>query len=313
MQILYWKIPEKLKDELESHYKTNLSHKIENSNPMDIIHQITFDNAAPNLSLKQVRSFIDFVNKKIIQNKITGVGLEVGSGPGTFTALLSEVDNVAKIYGVEACSAIVEDLMPKVTKYIVKDVNRDKIYGCVGDFDNIELPDNSVDFIFDFFSLHHSENLSETSKELYRVLKPGGVVVCFDKARDDKLTDDDLETLLDIEYPEKVKINMGLDPKKSHTRRMNGEKEYRLKDWRKVFLNSNFAKFEHFHVARTLSRNKAINILKNIFSKLPPRFQTYFTKFLTLKSTNNMSSSGRIYTKLIKDFPKEISLMVAYK
>jgi len=42
------------------------------------------------------------------------------------------------------------------------------------DFNQIPIPDNSVDGLYDFEALCHSSDLARTFRELYRVLKPGG-------------------------------------------------------------------------------------------------------------------------------------------
>ena len=43
------------------------------------------------------------------------------------------------------------DLMPTVGKFVLGTIY--KLIGVVGEFDNLELEDSSVDFVFDFF--HH--------------------------------------------------------------------------------------------------------------------------------------------------------------
>ncbi len=48
-----------------------------------------------------------------------------------------------------------------------------------GDFDNIPLPDESVDLVFSKFSLQYSENLDQAYSEIARVLKHDGKFVAL--------------------------------------------------------------------------------------------------------------------------------------
>ena len=48
----------------------------------------------------------------------------------------------------------------------------DKLECVIGDFNDLKVPDNSLDFVLDFDSIHHSEDFELTFKEIGRVLKP---------------------------------------------------------------------------------------------------------------------------------------------
>lgn len=315
MQILNWKIDSVLKKEIDEHYRTNFAVSIKGEPVIDIIKKITFDSVAPNITIQDVKLFMDYVNGGFLEKGIKGIGLEVGGGCGFFSAILATYPSVEKIYSVEICENIVRELMPKVIGEIAKE-NRafEKVVGCVGDFDHIELPEASVDFVFDFYSLHHSSDIEKTFTEICRVIKPGGFIFCFDKTRANSLTEEDLQKLLDTEYSPEVKVSMGLSADAFHTRRMNGEKEYRLKDWRDAFLKAGFKEFRHYHVARLSDKKTLANQIKKILSRLPISLQTVCTKILSRDGNkNNLEQSHKIYTKLVNNFPKEISLMVVRK
>jgi SAM-dependent methyltransferase len=219
---------------------------------------------------------------------------------------------VERVYAVDACEAIVRELMPAVVPFAAG-AAADKVVGCVGEFDRLGVPDASADFAFDFFSLHHSADLGRTCRELARILKPGGFVLCFDKARDDRLVDAQVQALLDREYSRDFKRLMGKDPDVRWTRRMNGEFEYRLREWRAAFLGNGFTAFEHHQVARIRSASAFVRAGKRLFSLLPPRLQGRLMDLLPLKPQNDLSPKGRVYTDLLERFPKEISLMIAWK
>ena len=315
MQVYNWKIDPTLKKEIDEHYRTRFALSIKDESVTDIVKKITFDSVAPNITIGDVRGFVDYVNRTFLGRGIRGVGLEVGGGCGFFSAVLATYPLVEKVYSVEICENIVRELMLKVVGEITQK-NRafEKVIGCVGDFDYLELPDASVDFVFDFYSLHHSSDIQKTFTEICRVLKPGGFIFCFDKTRANSLTAEGLEKLLDTEYSPEVKVSMGLPSDVFHTRRMNGEKEYRLKDWQDAFLAAGFKSFKHYHIARLPETKSFTNLGKKLLSLLPISIQTFLTGILSRDGNkNNLEQSHKIYTKLVNNFPKEISLMVVRK
>jgi len=310
VETLYWPIDSELKKEAEEHYRTRFAVGLKDKEPLEIIRQITFDGAAPDIEVKDIEALFDFVERKFLKGKIKGIGVEVGSGPGTFSSVLAKRDLVEKIYAVEVCRPIVELLMPKVAGYVLGD-KEDKLIGAVGSFDDMELPDESVDFVFDFFSLHHSDNLEKTLKECYRILKKGGLIFCFDKARPDYFTERDLDDLLDAEYGPEDKKMFGMPSEQKFTRRMNGEKEYRLKDWKQAFSKAGLGKIKDFYLAKPGKRT-----LKKLLSSLPVNLQIKLNGLLPEYKYNHkffLSRGNKIYTGMINNFPKEISLMIAYK
>ncbi len=311
MDIEHWKIDPSLKQELDSHYKTKYSLSLSGHPPMDIAKALTFDGLANSVTIEELTKFLEILNLKFLHNRIKGVGLEIGSGPGTFVATLAMMPNVTRVYGVEACEAIVEELMMQVVTHITGGDTKN-IVGAVADFNHLEIPDASVDFVFDFFSLHHSTTPDVTLQELFRVLKPGGVVFCIDKARSNNLSKTELEKLLDIEYSKDEKTGMGIPHDVRHTRRMNGENEYRLSDWENYFENAHFVNFEHYNVAK-IGGHTPVKIIKKILSFLPMQLQSRLSGVFSKKITNNLEPTNRIFTNIFPSYPREFSLMIAWK
>ena len=62
------------------------------------------------------------------------------------------------------------------------------------------ISDNSLDYVLDFDSIHHSEDFELTFKEIGRVLKPKGVLLCFDRAQPNYTSNEQIQSMLDIEY-----------------------------------------------------------------------------------------------------------------
>ncbi len=315
MQILHWPIDAALEKETKEHYRTRFAHDLQKETPLEIIRQITFDGVAPEITVPDIRKLIEYVVKNFLP-RLSGQGLEVGAGPGTFSSVLASFDKVEKVYSIEVCPPIVELLAPKVSDFILGKETH-KVVGVIGDFDHIQLSDASLDFIFDYYSLHHSPDINVTLKECARVLKPGGFVLCFDKARPDHYTQEDLSKLLDAEYPDDHKEKLfGVPVGQKFTRRMNGEKEYRLKDWKAAFLGAGFKRFEHFHFAKTIGGSSVTRVLKKFLVLLPARVQARLTRFMPQKPRRHiflLADSNRVFVPDINKFPKEFSLMIAYR
>ncbi len=312
MRILYWSVNEKLKNEAEENYRTKFALSLKETGHINIIRKLTFDGAAPNITIENIESLFEFLENKFLKAPLSGVGLEIGSGPAVFSAILTKKENIKKMYAVEICQNIVELLMPETVTGIAGD-SSEKIVGCVGDFNNLELPDSSVDFIFDFFSLHHSNNPLVTLGECYRVLKKDGFLLALDKARPDNLTQEDINKMLDKEYDNDYKNQFGIPVNQKLTRRLNGENEYRLRDWIGFFEQCGFKKFVHFHLAQCVG-NKPLIMLKKFLSILPLLTQISLTALLPKqKNLFSISYNNRIFSPIINNFRKEMSLMIIYK
>ena len=310
MRIVTWPISQALMQETNAHYRARIASLLQSRTVIDIVREVTFDAVAPTITVEDVDRLISFLNTRILGRKFRGTCLEVGGGCGFFSALLARIPDVEEVYSVEVSEQLVTQLMPKVTHEIAAG-SASKIIGCVGDFDHLDVHDASVDCIFDFFSLHHSPDITRTFRELRRVLKPGGLVVCLDKARSNSLTTVELDALLDREYAVDAKANMGIPAHIHHTRRMNGEKEYRLDDWRDAFIAAGFSQVEHFHLAKIVGSNVSM-LVKSFISSFSPRVQARMTNIIPYSGNkNNLEIRNRIYTNLVNPFPKEISLIVA--
>lgn len=315
MEILYWSINPELKKEAEEHYRTRFAVSLKDKEPLEMIRQITFDGVAPDIEVKDIENLFDFVERNFLKGGIKGIGLEVGAGPSTFSSVLAKRGLVERMYAVEVCEPIVEFLTPKVADYVL-DGRSNKVIGVVGSFDNMELPDESVDFIFDFFSLHHSDDPGRTLKECRRILKKDGFIFCFDKARPDYFTRKDLDELLEAEYGDDFKKQMGMPLDRKFTRRMNDEKEYRLKDWLSAFKNAGFSKTKYFYLAKTISKHPGFGAIKSFLSDLPIPIQLSVNRSMPLPRFNHkfiLASKNRLFVKSVNPFPKEISLLVAHK
>jgi len=312
MNIIYWEINPELKKEVEENYRTDYALSLSNDSATDIIKKLTFDNSAPDIEVADIENLFSYIDKHFLKKPIAGTGLELGAGPAVFSSILVKRPAIEKMYAVEICQSIVEPLAHKVVQELAPG-NQHKMTGCIGDFDHLELPDNSVDFLLDFYSLHHSHEPFTTASECFRVLKPGGFLLALDKARPDSCTDEEIRQMLELEYDANYKNMFGIDTNIKLTRAMNGEHEYRLKEWHNFFSKAGFSSFSHFRLDQCRGKNIS-KLLKKTLAILPPRLQIHLTKFLPRQhSLFELAWDNRVFVPALKNFRKEISLMIAYK
>ena len=173
------------------------------------------------------RKFINEVFKKLNIN-LKGVGMEIGAGPGIFSnSVLSIFESVQKIYLLEKAY----NNFKLMTKVAVETGFESKLSCVIGDFNNIKLKENSLDFVLDFDSIHHSENFDITFREISRVLKKDGQLICFDRAQPNYISKNQIKDMLNIEYSDSYKNENGIPLNTKFNRSMNGETEPKLNHW----------------------------------------------------------------------------------
>lgn len=315
MAIEHWAVDPLTAQEAERNYRTAYALRLEGKPAIDIIRQLTFDGAAPGITIEDIDRLFTRIQRDFIRTSFAGIGIEVGSGPMVFGSVLARHPEVTKMYGVEVCAPIIERLYGPVSQEIAGDA-ANKTVGVVGSFDRMEVPSQSVDFVFDFFSLHHSLDIQVTLKEIARVLKPGGFLLMLDKARPDSFTDNDLQELMDAEYGPGYNRQFGLDPTVRLRRRDNGEREYRLKDWVASLNQAGFSRVDHWFVQRTVGGSPVWRALKHVLSMLPVAWQVRLSRFIPRSRKSHkftLEESERVFLRELDSFRKEASLIVAYR
>jgi ubiquinone/menaquinone biosynthesis C-methylase UbiE len=111
--------------------------------------------------------------KKIGPN---GTLADVGCGPGYLLGVLARNLPQLKLVGVDISAEIIAQARANLSSFPNVDF---KIAGVQG----LPFEDNSVDFVVSTLSLHHWSRPSESLREFYRVLKPGGHFLVFDLRR----------------------------------------------------------------------------------------------------------------------------------
>ena len=168
-----------------------------------------------------------------------GQGIDLGGGVACISSTIACKESVENIICVEVTEDVVRLCQPVVISTILGS-EQQKVTPCIGDFNNLHLGPQSIDFAVAWGSLHHSYQLVETLIECKRVLKPDGNLIVVERAHDNSTTQNKIEDLLNIEYPEDFLRKTYRDPSMRLTRRDNGEHEYRYDDWSKAFRQAGF-------------------------------------------------------------------------
>ena len=110
------------------------------------------------------------VNEMLTQDITNRSILEIGSGSGAHSALLSSK-------GGKICS--VDISLPRaISTYKKLSLIKKSTFACLNcDAENLPIANKSFDFVYSNGVLHHSKSTLKTINEVYRVLKPNGKAV----------------------------------------------------------------------------------------------------------------------------------------
>lgn len=146
---------------------------------------------------ESARSFLEssrvYWRKKMLEkfelfkgSPVSGFVMEIGAGTAWCAAHLSRRPMVERVLAVDYDRYAVDTLMPKVFEYSHA---RDEIISRVfGSFNHMPEVYGLVDLVVSIGAIHHSESLSATMQEVYKVLKPGGYFVATEPCEPNSLS-----------------------------------------------------------------------------------------------------------------------------
>jgi ubiquinone/menaquinone biosynthesis C-methylase UbiE len=217
------------------------------------------------LSLKQMHRMVRLAVRHLGVKPFRGVGLEAGAGCGLLSSIVARDPAVEKVFAIEICEEMCRRIIPKMANWVLGAAAH-KVIPVWGSFDDVELPDNSVDFIVEIDSLHHADDLEQTLRECARVLKPGSQMLCFDRCHPDTVTDEQVDEMLSVVYSEDFLRKNCYPPGVRLTRRDNGEHEYRFFEWKRAFDRSGL---ELIAVRRFVEHVRFTLAVKGVLGVLP--------------------------------------------
>jgi SAM-dependent methyltransferase len=223
-----WPVPAELEEGSDVVYRNSFLADLAKVPPAEAVRRYVY------LTPAEMRELVESGIAQTGCGPLSGTGIELGAGCGLLSSVVAQSEAVKDIYSVELCRAAAHQLMPRVASWVLND-RANKVIPVYGSFDDLAVPDSSIDFIVEIDSLHHSYNLERSFCESARALKPGGRMLLFDRCHPDTLGDDEVEAMLNIVYGRDflAKNHYPLDLKL--TRRQNGEHEYRLREWKAGF------------------------------------------------------------------------------
>jgi ubiquinone/menaquinone biosynthesis C-methylase UbiE len=254
-----WPLPETLTSAPEVAYRNAFAVALSLQTPEQIVSSYVY------LTADAMQRLVNLVVERVLTRPLTGYGIELGAGCGLLSAVVAKNPRVQGILALEVCEKMVELVIPKVSASILGRESW-KVVPVAGSFDDIGLPDNSLDFAIEIDSLHHSGNLGRTLNECARVLKPGGILVCLDRCHPNSVTDAEVEEMLNREYSREFLSGNHYPPDVSLTRRNNGEHEYRMFEWERSFQAGGFRLVKATQFERAILWRTA---LKGLLSCLP--------------------------------------------
>jgi len=241
----------------------------------DELSKKTPDQISVEYSMMELTEHLTFVSEIFnkLRIELDGDGMEVAAGAAVFSCSLTRLyPNIKKIYALEITPGIVKWLQPKIIEHTNM---QGRVIPILGDFNNIKLPDNFLDFVVGYNSFHHSNDLKRTLTEVSRVLKPGGKLIFFDRTAPSRMSKAQENWLLDRDYPREYKIQHGIDPNKPYTRRIHGEHEPRLYDWNIAIANAGL----QLNTITTFTQRTLKRFIKVLISFVPFFVRAWFGRF----------------------------------
>jgi len=192
----------------------------------------------------EFNSVISYVDE--LGMEIKGNGIDVGAGSCWCTALLSKIKLVKRLHAIDFSYQRLKNVAPGVLELF--NAKKEKINLVMGNFYDLKLDNNSIDFCFLCSTFHHADEPEKLLREIKRVLKPNGIVMMIGE-RPVFFYDHFIKyikNLIKILLPSKfykgyVIYNIIPSFKKLYpTDEDEGDHYYRLKDYKYIFKCSGF-------------------------------------------------------------------------
>jgi ubiquinone/menaquinone biosynthesis C-methylase UbiE len=101
--------------------------------------------------------------------------LEIGAGACWLSAEISKLDAVEQVHAVDFSRTLLERIAPGIIEHVGGEAR--KITRVVGDFNDLDFPDETFDHVVCDAALHHANDPAWLLRELARVLKSDGTLV----------------------------------------------------------------------------------------------------------------------------------------
>lgn len=113
---------------------------------------------------------------EIVSQHNPDVIMDIATGTGDLVIKMAQQTNASKLIGLDISSGMLEVGKLKVAK----DSLENRIEMVVGDSENLDYPENSIDAITVSYGVRNFEDLERGLSEILRVLKPNGILVVLE-------------------------------------------------------------------------------------------------------------------------------------
>jgi len=224
---------------IDNDYYLTEDYKLNNKIALKV-HQQGYDAISKkytHIKAHEIENFLKISNK--VYGALKGSGIDLGGGVGSVSSVVAKSPLVKEVI----CLEITENCVTKCHPIVIPKIlgkRSDKVKSVIGDFDNLEIENDSLDFAIAWDAIHHSNSVVDTLSEIRRVLRPGASFILIDRGHNNFTNDKEIERMLNVQYSKEFLIDNYLPENKILTRRDNGEHEYRYSEWEIFFRESGF-------------------------------------------------------------------------
>jgi len=108
---------------------------------------------------------IKLTKKRLVNKVVLDVGCNDGKNVFRFSSIVKE------IYGIE--------VMEECVNLAIKNNDKNNVFFKKGDAEKIPFSDNKFDVVYSLWVLEHLRNPAKFFEEVFRVLKPGGILILW--------------------------------------------------------------------------------------------------------------------------------------
>jgi SAM-dependent methyltransferase len=258
-----WPLSRRLETAIDVVYRNGFIQRLAQESVPKILESYVY------FSVAQMEEMLALASRYLLPGPLRGVGLDLGAGSGLLASVVARQPPVDAVLAIEVCEQAADLLIPKVASWVLAN-DAGKVVPVVGSFDDLRLPDASIDFAVEIDSFHHSDDLPTTFGECARVLKPGGWLVCFDRVWPNAHPDHDLRRLLSLVYSPEYLSTHGFPSDMVLTRKDNGEHEYKLFEWQAGFEAAGLELVKLCKFRQKTTHRRAV---KGLLSVFPTQFR----------------------------------------
>src|SRR5438270_3148832 len=146
-RVVRWPLPPELEASPAVAYRNEYARRLAEKSVTDIIASYIYTTEAG------MDELLALATRYLLDGPLAGRGIELGAGCGLLSSAVAKQGGVESILALEVCEEMASRVIPKVAAGILGEHSH-KVVPVVGSFDDLQLPDGSLDFAVEIDSLH---------------------------------------------------------------------------------------------------------------------------------------------------------------